>query len=50
MISVMTEHLNTHSVLILTDAAEELGAWRSYHNEERPYDAIANKAPITLTK
>jgi len=41
--------VNTHWFLTLVDAAEKLGAWRTYYNEERPHGAIGNKVPILLT-
>jgi transposase InsO family protein len=34
--------------LSLADAQEKMEDWRKYYNEERPYGAIGQKAPITL--
>lgn len=44
------ECLNTHWFLTLADAAEKLEDWGRYYNEERPHDAIGNKALFALTK
>lgn len=44
------EYLNARWFLTLADAAEKLEAWCRYYNEERPHNAIGNKAPIMLTK
>ncbi len=40
--------MNAQWVMTLADARENLVAWRSYYNEERPHGAIGNKVPISL--
>ena len=42
------ECLNQHWFMSLEDARQKMEAWRRYYNEERPHDAIGQKAPITL--
>jgi putative transposase len=45
---IRNECMNARWFLTLADAREELEAWRSYYNEERPQGAIGNKVPISL--
>ena len=42
------ECLNAHWFMSSEDARQKMEAWRRYYNEERPHDAIGQKAPITL--
>ena len=42
------ECLNAHWFMSPEDARQKMEAWRRYYNEERPHDAIGQKAPITL--
>lgn len=45
---VRAECMNAHWCLMLAEAREEVEAWRSYDNEDRPHGAIGNKMPIPL--
>ena len=42
------ECLNAHWFMSSEDARQKMEAWRRYYNEERPHDAIGQKAPIIL--
>ena len=42
------ECLNAHWFMSPEDARQKVEAWRRYYNEQRPHEAIGQKAPVTL--